>query len=124
MLKRLLLGIFLNGVALYGLTVFLPEITYTGSWKFLLIGGAFMGLLNVVVKPILKILALPFILLSGGLFIIVINAFLLWALKYFLEVAKFQDVTLVIPSKGSYLLAAFVFGLLNFIIHLFIRNKD
>lgn len=124
MFKRLFVGIILNAVALYAITVFLPEITYTGSWKFLLIGGAFMGLMNTFVKPFLKILALPFIFLSAGLFIIVINAGLLWALKYFLEVAQFQDVALVIPSKGSYLLAALVFGVVNLILHIFIHNKE
>ena len=124
MFKRLLVGIVLNAAALYAITVFLPEITYTGSWKFLLIGGAFMGLMNTFVKPFLKILALPFIFLTAGLFIIVINAGLLWALKYFLEVAKFQDVALVIPTKGSYLLAALVFGVVNLILHIFIKNKE
>lgn len=123
MFKRLILGILLNGAALYAVTLFLPEITYTGSWKFLLIGGAFMGLMNALVKPFLKILALPFIFLSAGLFIIVINAVLLWGLKYFLDIAKFQDVALQIPSKGSYLLAALVFGFVNFVLHIFIKNK-
>lgn len=124
MLKRLILGILLNAAALYATTIILPEMQYTGSWKFLLIGGAFMGLMNALVKPFLKILALPFIFLSAGLFIIVINAILLWALKYFLEVAKFQDVALIIPSKGTYLIAALIFGIVNFIIHIFIKNKE
>ncbi|MEK7545285.1 MAG: phage holin family protein [Patescibacteria group bacterium] len=124
MFKHLLVGTILNAIALYAITVFLPEITYTGSWKFLLIGGAFMGLMNTFVKPFLKILALPFIFLSAGLFIIVINAGLLWALKYFLDIAKFQEVALVIPTKGSYLLAALVFGVVNLILHIFIKNKE
>ena len=39
--------------------------------------GAVLGLVNVIVAPIVKLLALPFILVTLGLFLLVINALLL-----------------------------------------------
>ena len=39
--------------------------------------GAVLGLVNVIVAPIVKLLALPFILVTLGLFLLVINAVLL-----------------------------------------------
>ena len=40
------------------------------------------GLLNAVVKPIAKLLSLPFIVLTLGLFLIVVNAFMLQVLEW------------------------------------------
>ena len=39
--------------------------------------GAILGLVNVVVAPIIKLLSLPFIVVTLGLFLLVINAVLL-----------------------------------------------
>jgi len=44
----------------------------------LFIGVAVLAILNTVLKPILKILALPLTCLTLGLFSFVINAFILW----------------------------------------------
>src|SRR5262252_5977168 len=37
-----------------------------------------LGLVNAVLRPILKLLSCPLILLTLGLFVLVINAFTLW----------------------------------------------
>jgi len=44
----------------------------------LFIGVAILAILNAVLKPILKLLALPLTCLTLGLFSFVINAFILW----------------------------------------------
>lgn len=123
MIKKFIIGIALNGLGLYVTTLILSEIQYTGGPLFFVVAGTYMGIINGLIKPFLKILALPIIFLSAGLFIIVINAILLWSLTYFLEVIAFQDLSLVIPNKGSYLLAALIFGFINWIEHQFIKNR-
>lgn len=123
MLKRLLIGILLNGGALYAVTYFLEEVTYSGGIKFFVIGGIVIGVLNAFVKPLLKLLALPFVILTAGLFIVVINAFILWFTKYFLDVIQFRDVAMQVTGVGGYLVAAFLFGLINWGAHLVIKNK-
>jgi putative membrane protein len=40
--------------------------------------GLVLGLLNAVLHPVLMILGLPFIILTLGLFMIAINAFVFW----------------------------------------------
>lgn len=47
------------------------------NWLSLLIAALVLGILNSLVKPILKILSLPFIIMTFGLFLLVINALLL-----------------------------------------------
>jgi putative membrane protein len=123
LIKKILLGVILNGLALYLLTLIITEIQYTGGIKFFVIGGLVVGILNTFVKPILKILTFPLIFLTVGLFMIVINAFILWFLSYFLGVIEFRDVTLTFPNIGSYVIGAVVFGLINWAEHLIIKNK-
>ena len=44
----------------------------------LLAAALVLGLLNAFVKPLLRLLSLPFIILTFGFFLLVINALLLW----------------------------------------------
>jgi len=80
---RLILSIVANAIALFATTV-VNGITYTGSWVQLLVAGAIFGLLNFFVRPIAVILSLPALILSLGLFYLVLNALLLWAFSNFL----------------------------------------
>ena len=44
----------------------------------LLIAALVLGVLNAFVKPLLRLISLPFIILTFGFFLLVINALLLW----------------------------------------------
>lgn len=123
LLKRAVIGVILNGLALYGLVTVLPEITYSGGVSLFILGGFIMGLLNVMVKPVIKLLSLPLVLITGGMFLIVINAVMLWFLEFVIQVIKFRDLALSFPNLGSYVIAAVVIGLINWGIHLIIKNK-
>ena len=121
-IKRAIIGVVLNGAALYVLILLVEEIAYTGGYAFFILGGIILGFLNWAVKPIVKAVSLPFIFITGGLFLIVINAGLLWFLSYFFGVIEFRDVTLTFPNLGSYAIGAVVFGVINWAEHLIIKN--
>ncbi len=57
--------------------VLIPGIDYGDSWKALLIAALVLGILNTLIKPVLLLLSLPFIVVTLGLFLLVINALLL-----------------------------------------------
>jgi len=122
-IKKIILGIVLNGLALYVLILLVDEIAFTGGLKFFVLGGVGIGVLNTVIKPVLKVVSLPVIFLTGGLFLIVINAGILWFLSYFLGVIEFRDVTLTFPNIGSYAIGGLVFGVVNWAEHLVIKNE-
>lgn len=117
-ITRPIIGIAANGFALYLLTLAVNEIAYTGGIKFFIIGGLILGIVNLIFKPILKVLSLPFVIITGGLFLIVINMAILWFLQYFIGIIQFQDVTLSFPNFPTYVIGAVVFGVINWIIHL------
>jgi putative membrane protein len=48
------------------------------TWWAILLLALIFGLVNALVRPILKLLTCPLILLTLGLFTLVINAFMLW----------------------------------------------
>jgi putative membrane protein len=47
---------------------------FSGEWWQFLIVAVIMGVVNAVVKPVLKLFSLPLILLTLGLFLLVVNA--------------------------------------------------
>ncbi len=113
MLKRILIGIAVNALTLYVIVEFLDEVTGTGGLKLFVIGGIIIGLINAFIKPLMKIFSLPFVVLTAGLFLIVINAIVLFLTQWVINTMAFQNVTLMFTGLGSYLLAGIVLGLIN-----------
>ena len=75
---RTLLQIVLNGVALLIAARLVPGIHYQGSLLYLLIAGLVIGLINLIVKPIVSFFSFPLILVTLGLFYLVINGLMLY----------------------------------------------
>jgi putative membrane protein len=59
-------------------TQLVPGISFRGEWPFLLAVSLVFGALNVIVRPILKFLTFPFLIVTLGLFTFVLNAVMLW----------------------------------------------
>jgi putative membrane protein len=81
---KILLTIVANAVALYATTQVVPGISWSGSLTGLLVAGTVLGLLNLVVRPIAMLLAMPFIVLTLGLFYFVVNGLLLLLFSWFM----------------------------------------
>lgn len=54
----------------------IPGVSYEGG-SSLLLAALVLGLLNSLVKPVLIVLSLPFVILTFGLFVLIINALVL-----------------------------------------------
>lgn len=72
-----LFRVLINAFAIYLVANVVPGITVAGIGAAL-VAGLVLGLVNAVVRPILVVLTLPITLLSLGLFLFVLNAFLFW----------------------------------------------
>jgi len=90
-----------------------PGITLEG-WESTLIVGAILGLLNLFVRPVLKLVSLPLIILSFVLFVIVINTGLL-ALTAWIA-GQFDGIIFDIEDFLAALLRAVVITLASFVI--------
>lgn len=76
---KFLIWVTVNALALAAATWLLDDISVTGDNEALtMIGVALIfGVVNAVVAPIVKLFSLPFILLTLGLLLFVINALML-----------------------------------------------
>ena len=70
---RFLVRLLLNGIAIIIASFFVPGL-HISTPLAALVAGAFLGLVNALVRPILLLLTLPLTLLTLGLFIFVINS--------------------------------------------------
>ncbi|MBU0578193.1 phage holin family protein [Patescibacteria group bacterium] len=124
MIKRFILHILANAVALYIIVnVMEGSFMVTGSWKGLLIAGLFFGILNGFIKPLIKIITLPFVFITAGLFTLVINMFLVWFAKYALDVLQFKDVAILVEGGWvTYLYVGIIMAFANMIIHWLVKN--
>ncbi|MEM7051390.1 MAG: phage holin family protein [Acidobacteriota bacterium] len=76
-MTRIVLQIALNGLALYLIAHLVPGIGHQGDLPTLLFAGLAIGLLNCLVKPFLTLFSLPLLIVTLGLFYLVINGLLL-----------------------------------------------
>ena len=111
-----LLRLLVNAAALWVAIQLVDGIEHRGSWWSLLFVALVFGALNASVRPLLKLLTLPILILSLGLFIFVINALMLrltsWVSGLFglgFHVAGFWDAFFggLIVSIVSMLLSLF-----------------
>ncbi|MFH1284216.1 MAG: phage holin family protein [Candidatus Peregrinibacteria bacterium] len=118
---RPVMSMLINGGVLYMLTLLVGDIQYTGGLKFFVVGGLILGFIDFIVRPAIKILSLPLVIITGGIFLIVINVFVLWFLSYFLNVADFMGISLIFPNWESYVIGAIVLGIINWTVHLIVK---
>jgi putative membrane protein len=72
-----LLRLLINAAALWVAIQLIDGIEHRGTWWSLLVVALVFGVLNASIRPLLKLLSLPVIILTLGLFIFVINALML-----------------------------------------------
>ena len=107
------MGVFLsiagNSLGLYLASRWVENFFFSGGYVSYLTAGLFLAFLNFTLKPILKMASGPVILLTLGLFIIVINAFLLWITD---RVFDFMAV----ETAAALILTAILVGFINLLI--------
>ena len=58
---------------------------HVDTTRALLEGGLLLGIVNAFVRPILTILTLPITILTLGLFLLVVNAIMVWLVTQFIH---------------------------------------
>jgi putative membrane protein len=106
MLRRLVVRWVSSVAALFVAAWLLSGVTYGDQWWTLLIAAAVFTLVNAWVKPALTVLSIPFILITLGLFLFVLNVLMLYLTDWL--VAAFD-----IRSFGAGILAAVIVSVVN-----------
>ena len=75
---NLLIRLLINALALWLATRLVNGISFDGQIAFLLVVALIFGAVNTIVKPILMVLTFPFLIVTLGLFLLVLNGVMLW----------------------------------------------
>jgi putative membrane protein len=86
-----------------------------GDLWSLILGAAVLGIANTVVKPVLELLALPFVIITLGLAVIAINAAML-------ALAEWVAPDFSIDGFWTYVGATIVVGIVNSVLHALFRQ--
>lgn len=119
-MSRLLLRLVVNAIALWVAIEIVPGLTYTSeSYVSLLIIAFIFGLVNALVRPILVLLTCPLIVLTLGLFILIVNGVLLSITVWLSGVF---DLGLASENFLSTLLGAVIISVVSGVINLLIKE--
>jgi putative membrane protein len=106
MIRRLVSKILITALALWIADYFLDGFSVLGDVKGYLLAGTVLGLLNMLVRPVVKLLTFPLILVTLGLFTIVINAAMLWTAAHITGI-------IIISGIGTLLWTTLVISAMN-----------
>jgi putative membrane protein len=115
-LSRFLIRWFVCSLGLWIAAGFLSASISYDSASAIIIGGLVLAIINVVIKPLLVILSLPAILLSLGLFMIIING-----LTVYLASRLYSP--LEITNFWAAVFAGIVIGLVNYLLSAILEER-
>jgi putative membrane protein len=110
----------INAIALYVAVQLVAGIDFQGKWTGLLWLALIIGLLNALVRPVLKLLTFPLILLTLGLFTIVINTIVLILTS---AIGQAFNLGLTVDGFWSALLGSIVISLVSVVLSLILRDE-
>ena len=77
-MTQFLIRFLTSAAALWVATVIVPGVTYTGDWLPFLAVSLVLAAINATLRPLIKLLTCPLIILTLGLFALVVNGLMLW----------------------------------------------
>lgn len=133
-LKRYLRSFVFNLLALWLISQYIVGVSYAGGFKTLSIAALALTIVNLLAKPLVKLLLLPINLLTLGAFRWLTNVVALYLMTMFVPQLKIASFTfhgfthqgLVIPSIDisnfwSYVICSFLISLITSFIYWLIK---
>lgn len=114
---RFILHILSNALAIWLAAKYIAGFKFTGNLTELFVVALILTIINTFIRPFVKMILGPFVLLTFGLFTIVINAGMLYLLDIWSPALNIQLYT---PLLWSTLFI----GLVNFIVGLGVKSLE
>lgn len=104
----------ITALALWVAIRVLPGLEFTGSAVSLIGIALIIGVVNTLVRPIMTLLALPLVLASLGIFLVVINTLALWLA---LTISRALELGLTSANIGWTFLATIVISVVSWLLN-------
>ena len=111
-MRNFLIRLVINMIALYITASLLPGISISGEFGPLLLVALIFGIVNAIIKPILILLTCPAVIVTLGIFILVINGLLLQI------TSSLSNGALVIEDFGWAFVGGIVMGIVGVLVEL------
>ena len=115
----LLWRLLINAAALWAATRLVPGIAFDGDWRLLFVVALLFGVINVSVRPILKFLTFPLLILTLGLFTFVLNGLMLWLTG---AISDALDLGFHVDGFVPAFIGALVVTIVSFVLSLFVGS--
>lgn len=121
---RLLLRWLIIVVSLVVAALVVPGIHVEGSeaWIAYSVMAIVLGLVNALIRPILKILSCGCVIATLGLFLLIINAFTLWLSSWI--AVNLLGIGFYIESFWAAFLGALIVSMVSFLLSLVLIDDD
>lgn len=114
---RAVVQVVVNGIALLVASYLVPGVHYEGGLLYLLLAGLVIGLVNLLVKPLVTLLSLPLVIVTLGLFYLVINGLMFWLAAWLLDGLSVDGC---LPA----VLGGLVIAVFNWLVRAFARGEE
>ena len=119
---RFLVRLLINAAALWVAVQIIPGITYTSdNWVPFFAVALIFGLVNAFIRPVVKLLSLPLILLTLGLFALVVNGLMLMLTSY---LAGALGLHFHVEGCWTAILGALVVSIVSALLSMFLADPD
>ena len=118
---RFILRFLATAAALWVAVILVPGISYTGSWLGMLGVALVFGLVNAVIRPILKVLTCPLVVLTLGLFVFVLNALMLWLAS---EISQALGLGFDVDGFIAAFIGALIVAIVSTVLNLVVGKRE
>ncbi len=116
-----LIRLLVNAAALWVATEIVPGVTYVGGAGPFLAVALIFGVINAIIRPVTKLLTCPLILLTLGLFALVVNGLMLWLTS---RLAGALDLGFHVEGFWAAFWGALVVSIVSAMLSMFVRSAD
>jgi putative membrane protein len=102
--------------AAVAVAAWMTGISYSGVWTLFAV-ALLLGFVNAFVRPVLLLLGLPFVVVTLGFAILVVNALLFWMVSGLVPDFK-------VSGFGQAFFAALIVSVVNWVLSLFFKTSD
>lgn len=105
-MKKLLRSVVINVFALWLTAKLIAGFGYDGGWQTLALAAVVFGIINLLIRPLIKLLLLPINLLTLGLLGWLVNVLMLYLLTILVPKIKFEGFEFAEVSYRGFLVPA------------------
>lgn len=120
-MRSLFVRWLINTLAIYVAVQLVPGVHFTRGPVQIMLVAALFGVVNATVKPLLTLLTCPFVLVTLGFFLFVINALMLLVLSW---LSYHLDLGFQVDGFWAAFWAGLLIGVVSFLLSVMVGEKE